>query len=368
MHALTRPFRRKKRPARAALVPPPDRQRRPRELAAELLKRLEFKVLKRLDGYLFGDYTGLFYGPSLDLAEVREYQPGDEVRRIDWNVTARTGTVHVRQYREEREITAWIIVDLSPSMSFGTRRVLKRDAALEFAGLVASVLSRQGNKVGAMGLAGIQTAVTPLGAGRKQALAILQGLLSLDASLPTPQPKKARPEPEGLLTPFFEKPARKQEFDGSLAGALEHTGRTLRRRSLVFVVSDFIDSDASGADPLELDSDEFDPDAEPNWGKALRRLAYRHDVIAVRISDPAERELPKAGDLRLRDPETGQELWVDTGDPRVRKAHAALVARREAALEKTMRAAKVDVLELSTERDIVQPILAFTLRRSGRRA
>ena len=342
MQTLTRPFRRKKQLEAAPLVPPPSQAQRPRELAAELLKRLEFKVLRRLDGYLFGDYTGLFYGPSLDLAEVREYQPGDEVRGIDWNVTARTGTVHVRQYREEREIIAWLIVDLSPSMTFGTRRVLKRDAAVEFAGLVASVLSRQGNKVGAIGLSGQDISgrgvgVTPLGAGRKQALKILQSLLSLES----------------------EKTISNKV--STLSDAVEHSSRTLRRRALVFVVSDFIDatdsSEATGAES----------DAEPAWGKALRRLAYRHDVIAVRVSDPAERELPKVGDLRLRDPETGQEVWVDTNDPRVRRAHAALVAQREAALLKTMKAAKVDLLELSTERDIVQPILKFTLRRSGRR-
>ena len=337
MQTLTRPFRRKKQPQPAPPAPQSQVQR-PRELAAELLKRLEFKVLRRLDGYLFGDYTGLFYGPSLDLAEVREYQPGDEVRGIDWNVTARTGTVHVRQYREEREIIAWLIVDLSPSMTFGTRRALKRDAALEFAGLVASVLSRQGNKVGAIGLSGQGASkqglgVTPLGAGRKQALKILQSLLSLES----------------------EKTASNKV--STLSDAIEHSSRTLRRRALVFVVSDFLDASGSGGEG----------DAEPAWGKALRRLAYRHDVIAVRVSDPAERELPKVGDLRLRDPETGQEVWVDTNDPRVRRAHAALVAQREAVLLKTMKAAKVDLLELSTERDIVQPILKFTLRRSGRR-
>jgi len=307
------------------------------------LKRLEFKVLRRLDGFLFGDYTGLFYGPSLDLAEVREYQPGDEVRRIDWNVTARTGTVHVRQYREEREIIAWLIVDLSPSMNFGTRRVLKRDEATEFAGLVASVLSRQGNKVGAIGINGNDTKVTPLGAGRKQAMSIVQSLLSLRSD------PISTDDEEGLGTSV----GKRQ----SLADALNHTSRTLRRKALVFVVSDFIESDEDSSKKTE-----------PGWTRALRRLAFKHDVIAVRVSDPAERELPKVGDLRLRDPETGEEVWIDTSDPRVRSAHAALVEARENTFVKTMRGAGIDVLELSTEHDIVPPILKFTLRRSGRRS
>ena len=149
-----------------------------RELPAQLLKQLEFKVLRKLDGFLFGDYTGLFYGPSLDLAEVREYQPGDEVRRIDWNVTARTNKLHVRQYREEREITGWLIVDLSPSMNFGTRRVLKRDEALEFAALASSIVTRKGNKIGAIGISEKGMTIVPPGSGRKQTLSILQSLIS----------------------------------------------------------------------------------------------------------------------------------------------------------------------------------------------
>ncbi|MGH7419262.1 MAG: DUF58 domain-containing protein, partial [Candidatus Rokuibacteriota bacterium] len=118
------------------------------ETPERLLRRLEFSVIRRLDGFLFGDYRGLFYGPSLDLAEVREYQPGDEIRRIDWNVTARMNRLFVRQYLEEREITAWLLVDLSPSMAFGTRRRLKRELAVEFAGVASYVLARHGDKVG----------------------------------------------------------------------------------------------------------------------------------------------------------------------------------------------------------------------------
>ncbi len=316
------------------LTPEPNEVRlRQRELPAELLRKLEFKVLRRLDGFLFGDYTGFFYGPSLDLAEVREYQPGDEVRRIDWNVTARTGKIHIRQYREEKEVTVWLVVDLSASMRFGTRRVLKLEEALEFVGTAAAIVARHGDKVGVIGFSEAGMRVVPPGTGRRQALRILHelyGLLALD---------------QGQAAPS-------RALHASLEQALEHIAKTLKRRALLFVVSDFLNPQ---------------PEQEPLWAQGLRRLAYRHDVVAVRIFDPAEKELPRAGELRMRDPESGEEIWIDTSDPRVRRAHEALVQAREAMLERTLRAAQVDVLSLSTAQEIVEPLLKFTLRRRGRR-
>ncbi|MEJ2291118.1 MAG: DUF58 domain-containing protein [Deinococcales bacterium] len=300
----------------------------------ELLRRLQFKVLRRLDGFLFGDVSGVFYGPSLDLAEVREYQAGDEVRRIDWHVTARTGVLHVRQYREEREIRGWLIVDGSPSMAFGTRRALKSEVALELATAVASVLTRQGNKVGALAFGpGGMRLVLP-SSGRMQVLRVLEALQGSGGAV------TARPPDEGVEP---------------LAGALNQINRTVRRRSLVFLVSDFLERDGgSNGD-------------EPAWAGELRRLAARHDVIAVRVSDPAEKALPNVGDLRVRDPETGRELWLDTGDPRVRKAHAELVQARERMLTRTLRSSGADVLELSTAHDIVRPLVRVIRRRRGRR-
>lgn len=301
----------------------------PKGLPAELLRKLEFKILKRLDGFLFGDYKGFFYGPSLDLAEVREYQPGDEVRRIDWNVTARTGKLHIRQYREEKEVTAWLVVDLSASMRFGTRRVLKLEEALEFAGITATIVTRHGDKAGAIGFSEVGLRIIPPGSGRRQSLKILHELYGLSIS---------------------QKPSASAKTD--LFAALEYISKTLRRRGLLFVVSDFLVRDLG---------------SEPEWASALRQLAYRHDVIAVRITDPAEQELPNAGELRMRDPETGQEVWIDTSDPRVRRAHKALVEQREEVLTRIFRSAQVDLLQLSTAQDIVQPLLKFTLRRRGTR-
>lgn len=327
-------FRRPKTTRITVPLPPPGPPSL--NLPAELLRKLEFKVLKRLDGFLFGDYTGFFYGPSLDLAEVREYQPGDEVRRIDWNVTARSGKIHVRQYREEREVTAWLVVDLTASMNFGTRRVLKREEALEFAATASAIITRHGDKIGAIGFSERGLRIIPPGSGRRQTLRILHELYALAGGGHGAGSKKSSTQP----------------VSGDLSSALGHVSKSLKRRALVFVVSDFLDPEVAET---------------PAWSLALRRLAYKHDVVVVRVSDPAERELPKAGELRLRDPESGEEFWVDTSDPGVRAAYAKLVERREVALERELRAARVDLLPLSTAQDIVEPILKFTLRRRSRR-
>ena len=288
----------------------------------QILRRLEFTVVRRLDGYFFGDYTGLFYGPSLDLAEVREYQPGDEVRRIDWNVTARMHRLFVRQYREERELTAWLLVDRSPSMRFGTRRQLKRDTAIEFAGVAGYIISRHGDKVGLLGFPGRDLFIPPRG-GRTHALRIIHALAQA---------------PERPYDPARD----------DLATSLRHLARMLRRRSLIFLVSDFL--------------------GPGGWEQALRELARRHDLIPVWIEDPAERELPDVGGLFVRDPETGEQLWVDTSDAGLRRAYRDLVAQQRARVAEAFRLARVDVLELSTAEPLVQPLVRFIQyrRRRGR--
>jgi len=292
------------------------------ETPERVLRRLEFKVVRRLDGYFFGDYTGMFYGPSLDLAEVREYQPGDEVRRIDWNVTARMSRLFVRQYREERELSAWLLVDLSPSMRFGTRRQLKHDTAIEFAGVAGYIVTRHGDKVGLLGFPGRDVFVPPRG-GRTHALRIIHALEQA-ASEDTPA--------QGM----------------DLAASLRQLGRLLRRRSLVFLVSDFLGPEG--------------------WDAPLRELARRHDVIAVWIQDPAERELPDVGGLFVRDPESGEELWVDTSDARLRAAYRELVGRQRGRIEAALRGSRLDVLELSTAEPLVGPLTRFIQyrRRRGR--
>ncbi len=292
------------------------------ETPERILRRLEFKVVRRLDGFLFGDYSGLFYGPSLDLAEVRAYQPGDEVRRIDWNVTARMNEIFVRQYREEKELTAWLLVDLSPSMDFGTVQRFKRQLAIDFAGVASYIITRHGDKVGAIGFpAQAGQVYVPPRAGRAQALRIVHALAS--------EP----PTNGGGRT--------------DLTGVLEHLQRLLRRRSLVFLISDF--------------------HSPSGWESRLAEMSRRHDAIAVRVEDPRERDLPDVGGVYFQDPETGQQVWVDTSDRNVRERYRQLVAERDAELAQMTRRVAVDMLHLSTGTSMVDPLVKFVNFRRRRR-
>ncbi len=292
------------------------------ETPERILRRLEFKIVRRLDGFLFGDYTGVFYGPSLDLAEVRAYQPGDEVRRIDWNVTARMNEIFVRQYREEKELTAWLLVDLSPSMDFGTVQRFKRQLAIDFAGVAAYIVTRHGDKVGAIGFptrAG-QVFIPPR-TGRDQALRVVHALAS--------------------------EPSVSGGGRTDLTNVLHQLQRVLHRRSLVFLISDFHSS--------------------RGWEARLAELGRRHDVIAVQIEDPRERELPDVGGVYFQDPETGLQVWVDTADRNVRDRYRELVAARDADLAQMTRRAAVDMLRLSTAPSLVDPLVKFVTFRRRRR-
>lgn len=304
------------------------------ETPERVLRRLQFKVVRRLDGYFFGDYTGVFYGPSLDLAEVREYQPGDEIRRIDWNVTARMNRLFVRQYLEERELTAWLLVDLSASMRFGTRRQLKRDTAIEFAGVAAYIITRHGDKAGVMGFPGRDSFIPPR-SGRMHALRVIHVL-----------EQTASRDAESSMADA--RAAKDASAAADLGQSLRHIVRLLRRRSLVFVISDFLGPEG--------------------WESSIRELSRRHDVIAVWIQDPAERELPDVGGLFVRDPETGQQLWVDTSDPALRKAYRELTGQQRSRVQNALRTSRVDVLELSTAEPLVDPLVRFIQyrRRKGR--
>lgn len=283
-----------------------------------MLRRLEWKVLRRLDGLLQGDYRTLMRGTGLDLADLREYQPHDDVRHIDWNVTARQGVPHVRVYTEDREMAAWFLLDVSGSVDFGSGPMRKRDLVAEFTAVLSRLLTRHGNRVGALVYGqGVDT-VVPAGSGRRHVLRLLHSL-------------RDRPDPtEGSPT--------------RLRDLLEAAVGLVRRRSTVFVVSDFI--------------------SEPGWEQALARLAQRHEVVAVRVMDPLELELPDLGLLTLRDAETGEQLLVDTHDKAFRKRFASVAAQREADLREGLAAAGVDTLELSTDGDLVDALVRFVdLRR-----
>jgi uncharacterized protein (DUF58 family) len=278
-----------------------------------ILRRLEWTVIRRLDGLLHGDYRTLFRGFGVDLADLREYQYHDDVRHIDWNVTARLQTPYVRVYNEERDVTAWFLLDLSPSVDFGSQHVKKRSVATEFVGVLARLLSRHGNRVGALFYGGSVDTVIPARSGRKQVLHILHKMLT-------------RPElPQSAAT--------------SLQDLLQTAFQIIPRRSLVFIVSDFI--------------------SLPGWEKPLAQLAQRHEVLAVRLYDRLEMELPDLGLLVIQDAETGEQLFVDTHDRAFRTRFAAAATHREEDLRAAFSQAGVDALELATDDDLMDAILRF---------
>ena len=294
--------------------------RSPTRAPEAVLRRLEWTVIRRLDGVLHGDYRTLFRGYGLDLADLREYVYHDDVRHIDWNVTARLQTPYVREYNEEREVAAWFLLDLSPSVAFGSQTIEKRTVAAEFVAVLARILTAHGNRVGALLYGDRVDTVIPARGGRRQVLHLLHRM-------------EARPD-------------LKQAAATNLADLMQMAWRVAPRRSLVFVVSDFIST--------------------PGWAKALAHLARRHDVVAIRLYDPLEMELPDLGMLVVQDAETGEQLFVDTHDRGFRKRFAAAAKEREAELRRSFQAAGVDALELATGDDLVDAILRFADLRKRR--
>ena len=273
---------------------------------------------------LQGDYRSLFRGNGVDLADLREYQPGDDVRAIDWNVTARTDTVHVREYHEDREVTAWFLLDLSPSVDFGTvdAEREKRTVLIDFVTTMARLLTRRGNRVGALLYDDRLERTIPPRGGRDQVLRLIDQLMR--------QPRLDR-------APLTE-----------LGPMIDAGHRAIGRRSLVFVISDFIST--------------------PGWERPLHLLNRRHDVVAIRLIDPREIELPSVGPLILQDAETGEQLYVDTADARFRRRFREAADRREAEIGGAFRRSGVEGLALSTDEDLVRAIVRMaTLRKRRRR-
>jgi uncharacterized protein (DUF58 family) len=291
----------------------------PRDLE-KLLKKLEWTVIRRLDGLLHGDYRTLFRGFGLDLADLREYQYHDDVRHIDWNVTARLQTPYVREYNEDRDVNAWFLLDLSPSVDFGSGEVRKRAVSTDFVAVLARLLTRHGNRVGALLYGDKVDTMIPARNGRRHVLHLMSAMTS--------RPQLAA-------------------SGGTRLEDLLHSGfSVVKRRSLVFVVSDFISA--------------------PGWAKPLALLARRHEVIAVRLYDPLEMELPDIGLFVMQDAETGEQLFIDTHDKGFRRRFAELARRREAELRAAFRDAGVDALELATDDDLADAILRFADLRKRR--
>ena len=312
--------------------------------AETFLARLEWTVLRRLDGLLQGDYRTLWRGAGLDLADLREYQHGDDVRHIDWNITARLQVPHVRQYTEDRELTAWFLIDLSDSVDFGSDGRSKRAVSEGFVAALARLLTRHGNRVGAVlyrpGALRAET-VLPPGAGRRQVLQLLAQMRAPPVAVP---PVRAQPLRRGTAGSRVAGPPTTR-----LADLLARAETMVRRRSLIFVLSDFI--------------------SEPGWSAPLGRLARRHEVLAVRLFDALEMALPDIGLLTVQDAETGEQLLVDTQDAGFRQRFAALAVRHEDDLRAQLAGAGVDVLELATADDLLTSLLRYlALRRQRARA
>lgn len=284
----------------------------PGRLSAASLRALELTVGRRVDGLLAGDYRSAFAGVGSELWQVRPYEPGDDVRRLEWNVTARTGEPHVRVELAERVLVTWLVLDASASMAFGTADRRKADVAEGVAVAVGYAATRRGNRLGTVAF-GSAPAVERPRQGRRALLDTLALLRSLPA-----------------------------EGSGSLREALELADRVARQRALVVVVSDF-------RGPLD-------------WRPPLLRLAGRHAVLAVEVRDPREQELADVGELRLVDPETGRQLRVDTSDRRLRERFAAAAAAERRALVALLASGGVRHVALSTEGDWLRPLAAFLRR------
>ncbi len=287
--------------------------------AAEVLRRLELSVTRRLDGLLQGDHRGLTPGHGSEPGDIRAYQPGDDVRRIDWNVTARLRETHVRDTVADRELETWILVDASASLAFGTAVCEKRDLALAAVAATGFLTARTGNRVGAMTL-GPDGASPPVPArgGRVHLQALLRTTLTALES-----PRAGRTD---------------------LSLGLRRLAGTARRRGMVVVVSDFLDPGP--------------------WAAALRTLALRHDVLCVEVVDPVELALPDVGMLVLHDAETGAEIEVATGDRRFRERYAEAARAQREAIASAIRGAGADHLVLRTDRDWLLDLARFV---SGRR-
>jgi uncharacterized protein (DUF58 family) len=286
-------------------------------LSEPALRRLELTVVRRLDGLLQGEHLGLLPGPGSELAEARPYEVGDDVRRMDWNVTARAAEPYVRDMTADRELETWVLLDASASMDFGTARMEKRDLALAAVAAVGFLTGRTGNRIGAYILHGGGVRRVPARTGRQHLMVLLHAVSALP-----------RAEPGAPAPP--------------IGPHAEQLGRSLRRRGLAVLVSDFLDEPAT-------------------WERSVRHLAVRHQVLAVEVLDPRELTLPDVGVLTLVDPETGRRREVATAGPKVRERYAAAAAEQRAAIAAALRRTGAAHLRLRTDGDWVKDLVRHVL-------
>jgi len=288
-----------------------------------LLRRLEWQVVRRLHGRLQGAYRTVFRGTGIDFADIRVYTPEDDVRHIDWNVTARLDEPHVRQYTEDRELTAWLVLDQSASMRFGAQAQGKDTVLSELAVCLARLFAQGGNRVGAIFYDNRRQRIIPARTGRTHVLHLAHE----------------------ITRPFD---ARTDGRTTDLAAMLRLTASTVRRRSLIFVISDFI--------------------SDVDWEPELTRLTIRHEVVALRVVDPMELDLPSFGLILVEDAETGEQLLADTSDPLLQRRFKVEVDAREVAVDSAMRRAGVTSHRVSTNDDLTRALIEMVRRSKRRRA
>lgn len=282
------------------------------------IRRLQLRARRAVQTLLGGEYHSVFKGTGLSFEEVREYQPGDDVRSIDWNVTARMGAPFIKRFVEERELTVLLVVDVSGSQRFGTQKHTKRTVAAEVAALVAFSAVANNDRVGLLAVSSEVERFIPPAKGTRHALRVLRDIL------------------------FFEP----RHAGTSLKTAFDFLNQALTRRAIVFFVSDWLDS---------------------NYESAFRLAGRKHDLIAVRVSDPREQELPAAGLVEVEDAETGAHFLLDTRRASVRAAFAGAAAGRKAAFTALARSAKVDLIDVSTDGRHFDALVGFFRRREARR-
>jgi len=297
--------------------PTPDPAPEPLEPVDQMLRRLDWTVLRPIALRLGGDRPSKARGTGLDLAAIREYQPGDDVRLLDWGATARTGKPHVRQSYAERAVDAWLLIDVSPSFEWGTARRTKRKHAQELVAGIAQVLGRHNSRVGALLFAERPLDVLPPATGRHHLLR--------------------------LLARLREVPRRSEHGRTDLGAALSLARNVIRRPSVIVIVSDLL--------------------VEDGWASAIGKLTAQHEVVVVRVTDPREMALPDVGMVALEDPETGEQVWVDTADRRLRERFAEAARNQAERIDRLLAAHGVRRVVASTDADLLPPLLELLDRR-----
>jgi uncharacterized protein (DUF58 family) len=304
---------------------------------AAYLRRLQWTILRPLASRLGGDERSLLLGPGMEIDELREYQPGDDVRQIDWNMMARLGRPYVRQSQVTRALDVWMLVDVSASLEWGTAQCLKSERATDFLAVTAQIFLQHHHHVGALLFANRPLVTVPPSAGSQHLLRLLQAI-------------NGSPAINGRATAIHDRSLAVRDRSPSVYGqgtdlkaALERAERILPRRSFVILLSDFLVPDG--------------------WQAVLRRLAQRHEMVAVSLRDPRESELPDVGVITLEDPETGRQLMVDTASSGLRERFHQAALEQAARLRADLTAAGIDALELSTASDMLPALVSFLEKR-----